>query len=119
MKRGNRLSSVIPEDPRSSRRVPDRPETQPEASRLGVTDLRSPTLRPWAQVCVEGLLLTLGLLPGTLKPWGRGAGGRQRDGEQVKGILCGLASLDKDTSNERQLVLGTLTAPGLSPAAAE
>lgn len=78
MKRGNRLSSVIPEDPRSSRRVPDRPETQPEASRLGVTDLRSPTLRPWAQVCVEGLLLTLGLLPGTLKPWGRGRGGEAK-----------------------------------------
>lgn len=42
--------------------------------------------------------------PQALGMWG------QRDGEQVKGLLYSLASLDKDTSNERQLVLGSLTA---------
>lgn len=73
------------------------------------------TLRPWVQVCVGGLLLTLGPPwdPQALGTWG------QRDREQVKGLLYGLTSLDKDTSNERQLVLGSLTAPGRNPAAAE
>lgn len=35
------------------------------------------------------------------------------------GLLHGLASLGKDTGNSRQPILGSLIAPGCSPAAAE
>lgn len=102
------LLSQKTQDPAGGAQTDQRPSLKPAG-------WESPICAHWVQVCVGGLLLTLGPPwdPQALGTWG------QRDREQVKGLLYGLTSLDKDTSNERQLVLGSLTAPGRNPAAAE
>lgn len=57
----------------------------------------------------------------TRPPWDPQALGMQGRGMESRcgGLLHGLASSYKDTSNYRQPVLRSLTAPGHSPAAAE
>lgn len=106
------MRPAFSEDPNSCRQCPERPEIQPEASRLKPLTLGGDT-QPKAltdpQTLGTGTCRGLQLTPGShwdpqaLGTWG------WREGSRQGGLLQGLASLDKDTGNDRPPVPRSLT----------